>query len=191
MNLNIVIGGVGGQGTLLASRILGALAIELGQDVKASEVHGMAQRGGSVITFLRMGNSIFVPVVETACADYVLAFEMLEAARALPYLKKGGTLITNTQEISPMPVIIGKAPYPGDILEKLNVKCNVMAFDALQMAREAGEARAVNLVLLGALARFTGFDIGAWHSAIEKSVPLKLRAVNMDAFDRGYRYINQ
>ena len=187
VELGIVIIGVGGQGTLLASRILGALAMGLGRDVKVSEVHGMAQRGGSVMTFFRMGESVHAPILDPACADYVLAFEKLEAVRALPYLKPGGTVIVNTQEVLPMPVITGAAKYPSDLVDVLNQCANVVAFDAAALARAAGEPRAVNLVLLGAFARFTSFDRATWDRAIEESVPSRLLKVNEDAFEAGYQ----
>lgn len=185
--LDIVLVGVGGQGTLLASRVLGTLAIDLGLDVKVSEVHGMAQRGGSVVTYVRMGEQpVYSPLVELGNADYVVSFEKLEALRALSYLKEGGTVITNTQEIAPMPVITGAAQYPGDVMERLHAACRVVALDALSIAQEVGELRAVNLVLLGVLAKETGYDKAAWLRAVERSVPRKVLAVNVEAFERGY-----
>lgn len=146
-DLNIVICGVGGQGTLLASRILGHMALSLGHDVKVSEVHGMSQRGGSVITYVRMGEKVYSPMIEQKGADYVLAFEELEALRDLPYLKDGGTLVVNTQHILPLPVIIGAAKYPENILETLRARADVVALDALPMAgsgrqRPRGQRRA-------------------------------------------------
>jgi indolepyruvate ferredoxin oxidoreductase beta subunit len=189
MNTSIVIVGVGGQGTLLASRILGALAGELNRDVKVSEVHGMAQRGGNVITHVRIGEGVFSPLVEAGGADYLLAFEQLEALRALPYLKKDGTLIVNTQKISPMPVITGAASYPEDIVSTLSASCRTVAMDALNLAREAGDIRSVNLALLGALCRLTGTDCEAWRRAIESSVPEKFRSVNLTAFELGYKEV--
>ena len=140
-DLNIVICGVGGQGTLLASRILGHIAMELGHDVKVSEVHGMSQRGGSVITYVRMGEKVYSPMIEQKGADFVLAFEELEALRDLTYLKDGGTLIVNTQQILPLPVIIGAAKYPENILQTLKEKANVVALPALPMAAQAGITR--------------------------------------------------
>ncbi len=185
-NLNVVIVGVGGQGTLLASRILSALGLKLGLDVKASEIHGMAQRGGSVVTFMRMGQRVYAPMVEAGCADYVLAFEQLEAMRALSYLKEGGTLITNTQKMSPMPVVTGAAVYPDNIIERLAEKCDLDAFDALALAHEAGDGRAVNVVLIGALAKRVGGDVEAWREAVRTCVPAKFVEVNLRAFDAGY-----
>ena len=186
---SIVIVGVGGQGTLLASRILGALAAELDLPVKVSEVHGMAQRGGNVITHVRIGENVASPLVEPGGADYLLAFELLEALRALPYLKKDGTLIVNTQRIAPMPVITGAAAYPEDILGKLKAACRTVSMDALALAREAGDARAVNLALLGALSRLTGTGRDAWHRAIESSVPEKFLSTNLTAFELGYEEV--
>lgn len=186
--LDIVLVGVGGQGTLLASKILGALAMNLNYDVKVSEVHGMAQRGGSVVTYLRIGEGVCSPLVETAMADYVIAFEQMEAMRALPYLKKGGTVITNTQKISPMPVVMGTAKYPDDLLEQLHASARVIEMDAMAMAEEAGESRAVNLVLLGALCRDMDSDKAAWEKAIAACVKEKLLAVNLKAFELGYNH---
>lgn len=189
MNASIVIVGVGGQGTLLASRILGTLAGEMGLDVKVSEVHGMAQRGGNVITHVRIGDGVHSPLVEPGGADYLLAFEELEALRALPYLKTGGTLIANTQIIAPMPVITGAAAYPDDIQQKLSAACRAYTLDALALAHRAGDARAVNLVLLGALCRLTDTDRALWQKAITKSVPEKFLSANLTAFQLGYEEV--
>ncbi len=185
--LDIVLVGVGGQGTLLASKILGALALQLNYDVKVSEVHGMAQRGGSVVTYLRIGKDVCSPLVETAMADYVIAFEQMEAMRALPYLKKGGTVITNIQKISPMPVVMGNAQYPTDLIEKLENAARVIKMDALALAEQAGESRAVNLVLLGALCKDMESDKAAWEKAIAACVPAKLLEVNLKAFELGWQ----
>lgn len=184
--LNIVICGVGGQGTLLASRILGHIAMQVGHDVKVSEVHGMSQRGGSVITYVRMGEKVYSPMIEQKGADYILAFEELEALRDLPYLKEGGTLIVNTQRILPLPVIIGAAQYPDQILPTLSEKANVVALDALPMATAAGNARAVNTVLMGALARRLHFDRQLWIDALTACVPEKFLQANLAAFESGY-----
>ncbi len=185
-NLNIVIVGVGGQGTLLASRILSTLALKLGLDVKASEIHGMAQRGGSVVTFVRMGERVYAPMVEEGGADFVLAFEQLEAMRAVGYLKKGGVMIANTQKMSPMPVVTGAAKYPENVLESLTQKCALDAFDALSLAHGAGDGRAVNVVLIGALARRVGGDAEIWRDAVRACVPPKFLEINLRAFDAGY-----
>ena len=152
MTKNIMIVGVGGQGTLLASRILGNTVINEGYDVKVSEVHGMSQRGGSVVTYVKYGEKIYSPIVDRGEADIILAFEMLEAYRALPYLKKGGKMIVNDQAIDPMPVIIGAMEYPENIKDKLADKIDLLPVDALKLAKEAGNAKAVNVVLIGVMA---------------------------------------
>ncbi|MGI6235978.1 MAG: indolepyruvate oxidoreductase subunit beta [Candidatus Excrementavichristensenella sp.] len=186
MKADIVIIGVGGQGTLLASRILGALAMEMGHDVKVSEVHGMSQRGGSVTTYVRIGDDIPSPMVDTGSADYVVAFEQLEAVRALPYLKKGGTLIASTQKIDPMPVISGACTYPEDLLDLLKERSGrLIAVDALALARQAGSERSVNLVLLGALKQVLGGDEEAWQKAIAACVKESFLAMNLKAFALG------
>ena len=152
--MNIMIVGVGGQGTLLASRILGAAAQNIGQDVKLSEVHGMSQRGGSVVTYVKYGEKIASPIIEFGGADIILAFEQLEAYRYMPYLKKGGTYITNTQKTDPMPVICGNAKYPENIVDKIkNAGIDIISCDALSLAKEAGNVKAVNVVLIGVLAK--------------------------------------
>ena len=182
---DIVLVGVGGQGTLLASRVLGALAVLAGRDVKVSEVHGMAQRGGSVVTYVRLGEGVCAPLVEAAGADYVLAFEQMEAVRALPYLKAGGTMIVNTQKIPPMPVITGAASYPSDLLSRLEGKCRLVTMDALALAEQAGVARAVNLALLGKLSAMMDFEQQDWLRAIEQCVPQKVLEANLRAFELG------
>jgi indolepyruvate ferredoxin oxidoreductase beta subunit len=155
---NILIVGVGGQGTLLASKLLGKCFLEQGYDVKVSEVHGMSQRGGSVVTYVRYGKEVFSPVIDKGEADVIISFEQLEAARWLPYLKKGGVLITNTQQMNPMPVIMGTAQYPENIIEKIKAESvNVIAVDALDLAVKAGSVKATNVVLLGVAARELGF----------------------------------
>lgn len=185
-DVNVVLIGVGGQGTLLASKILGALAVGLHRDAKVSEVHGMAQRGGSVLTFFRMGERIHAPMIGPGGADYVLAFEKLEAARGLPYLRRGGLMIVNQQEIPPITVVTGAAKYPSDVLESVRERAEIVSINAFELARKAGEPRAVNLVLLGAFARFTGFDPSVWDRAIEETVPQRSLRVNMEAFRAGY-----
>lgn len=185
--LNVVIVGVGGQGTLLASRVLGNIAQQKGLDVKVSEVHGMSQRGGSVITYVRMApGKVHSALVEQGGADYVLAFEELEADRALPYLKKGGALIVNTQTIMPLPVIIGAAKYPENIIDTLKSQADVVAIDALPLAKQAGNQKAVNTVLLGALAARLDIEKDVWQKALEACVPARFLEVNLAAFDLGY-----
>ncbi len=186
MKLDAVIVGVGGQGTLLSSRILGALANLKQHDVKVSEVHGMSQRGGSVVTFVRVGQGVASPIVEAGGADMVLAFELLEALRALPYLKKDGTMIVNAQQIAPMPVVSGAASYPEDALKTLEGACRCVSVDALSLARQAGEPRAVNLVLLGVMCRLMNSDVEEWLDAIKASVPERFLNVNLKAFNLGY-----
>ncbi len=182
---DLVIVGVGGQGTLLASKILGHLALELGCDVKVSEVHGMAQRGGSVITHVRVGEKVNAPLVSLGSADYLLAFEELEAARAIPFLKPAGALIVNTQRILPMPVITGAAKYPEEPLCASDEVCRMQRLDALKMAETCGSQRAVNLVLLGALSKHLPWEKAVWHKAIEACVPPKTLEINIKAFDAG------
>ena len=155
MSKNIMIVGVGGQGTLLASRILGNTLITEGYDVKVSEVHGMSQRGGSVVTYVKYGDKVYSPIIDKGEADVILAFELLEAYRALPFLKKGGKMLVNRQKTDPMPVITGAASYPENIEEKLKAVCDITAVDALELAKKAGNAKAVNVVLIGLLAKMT------------------------------------
>ena len=183
---NIMIVGVGGQGTLLASRILGNAVIQKGYDVKVSEVHGMSQRGGSVVTYVKFGDVVHSPIIDKGEADIILAFECLEAYRALPWLKKGGKLIVNHQQINPMPVITGAAEYPADILEKLSEIEDLHIVDALRFAREAGNAKAVNVVLIGVLAKNTEISYEEWVETIKATVPPKFLEVNLKAFDIGY-----
>ena len=184
---NILIVGVGGQGTLLASKLMGKYFTEEGYDVKVSEVHGMSQRGGSVVTYVRFGSRVFSSVIEKGEADIILSFEQLESARWLPYLKKGGVLITGTQKIDPMPVIMGKAEYPENIIEKLcRNDIKVIPVDALDLALKAGSAKCANVVLLGAAVRFIGIDRESFSKIIETSVPPKTVEMNLRAFDYGY-----
>ena len=183
---NVMIVGVGGQGTLLASRVLGHALVAQGYDVKVSEVHGMSQRGGSVVTYVKYGDRVDSPVVELGEADVILAFERLEAARALPYLRQNGTLLVNDREIDPMPVITGAADYPKALEQKLAaLPIRLDAMDALGLALQAGSAKAVNLVLLGRLSRYFHFTDEQWQDAIEKSVPAKFLELNKKAFALG------
>ena len=162
---NIMIVGVGGQGSLLASKLLGHLLLSQGYDVKVSEVHGMSQRGGSVVTYVRYGDHVYSPVIDKGEADFIVSFEILEAARWLPYLKKGGQIVTNTQQIDPMPVITGAAEYPADLVGKLKASgAAVDALDCLKLAEEAGSAKAVNIVLLGRLSHYFNLPQEAWMS---------------------------
>lgn len=188
-NLNIMIVGVGGQGTLLASRILGNGALNMGYDVKVSEVHGMAQRGGSVVTYVRLGEKVFSPIIEKGEADIILAFEQLEALRWADYLKPEGTFIINTQKINPMPVIMGKAKYPESIIDKIRSRFErVLAFDALSVAKQTGNIKAVNVVLLGVLAKLMESDMPKqiWIDSMKQVIPEKLQEPNFIAFEKGY-----
>ena len=185
---NIMIVGVGGQGTLLASRILGNAVIGEGYDVKVSEVHGMSQRGGSVVTYVKFGEKVYSPIIGQGEADIVLAFELLEAYRSLPYLREGGRVIVNAQSIDPMPVITGAAQYPENIADKLAEKANVTAIDALSLAKEAGNSRAVNVVLIGLMAKNTQIPYERWIETLKTTVPPKFLDVNLKAFELGYNY---
>ncbi len=185
--LNIMLVGVGGQGTLLASRVLGNVALKMDFDVKVSEVHGMSQRGGSVVTYVKFDKKVYSPLIEKGEADLILAFEQLEALRWIEYLKEGGRMIINEQKINPMPVIIGKAKYPEDILGKIKENYqNTVSIDALKIARQCGNIKAVNIVLLGLLAKSTDIDKNIWLDAIKETVPPKLLEVNLKAFEAGY-----
>lgn len=184
--MNIMIVGVGGQGTLLASRILGSVAIKEGYDVKVSEVHGMSQRGGSVVTYVKFGEKVYSPIIDKGEADLVLAFELLEAMRALPYVKKHGKMIVNTQHMDPMPVITGAMTYPENIEEKLSAKIDLQPVDALTLAQQAGTVKAVNVVLIGVLAKSTSIKKEVWIEALKETVPPKFLEMNLTAFELGY-----
>ena len=183
---NIMIVGVGGQGTLLTSRILGGLAMDAGFDVKLSEVHGMAQRGGSVVTYVRYGEEVAEPIVEEGCADVIIAFERLEAMRYAHFLKKGGALVVNDQRIDPMPVVIGAAQYPDNILEKLGEEFTVYAVDAMEEAKKLGNAKTFNIIVLGVAARHMEFSKEQWMRVIERTVQPKTVELNKKAFEVGY-----
>ena len=183
---NIMIVGVGGQGSLLASKLLGDLLMRQGYDVKVSEVHGMSQRGGSVVTYVRYGDKVASPIIDKGEADFIVSFELLEAARWLPYLKPDGQIVTSTQQIDPMPVITGAAKYPEQLLDKLRAAgAKVDALDCLTLAEQAGSAKAVNLVLLGRLSHYFGVDDAVWQESIEHCVPPKFLELNKKAFILG------
>lgn len=184
---NIMIVGVGGQGTLLTSRILGNLAIHTGFDVKLSEVHGMAQRGGSVVTFVRYGEQVAEPIVEEGCADVLIAFERLEALRYLHFLKKDGVVIVNDWRIDPITVVTGTAQYPEGILDTLRAARKTVAVKATEKSIEMGAPKAFNVVVLGAAARYVGFEKEDWLKVIEQTVPPRTVEVNLRAFEEGYR----
>lgn len=184
---NIMIVGVGGQGSLLASKLLGRLLTDQGYDVKVSEVHGMSQRGGSVVTYVRFGDKVYSPLITDGEADYLLSFEKLEAARWAACLKPGGQIIVNTQEIDPMPVITGAASYPSHILSELTDKgVKVDAVDALDLALQAGSVKAVNIVLLARLAKHFDIPFETWMEAIRGTVAPRFADMNAKAFTLGY-----
>ena len=183
---NIMIVGVGGQGTLLASKTLGKLLVSEGYDVKVSEVHGMSQRGGSVVTYVRFGEKVYSPIIDKGGADFIVSFEKLEAARWLEYLKPDGQLITNLHETDPMPVITGAMKYPENLIEKMeDLGIKVDGIDALALAEEAGSSKAVNLVLMGRLSKYFDISDDAWMEAIEACVPTKFLELNKKAFQLG------
>ena len=183
---NIMIVGVGGQGTLLTSRILGGITIKAGYDVKLSEVHGMAQRGGSFVTFVRYGEKVNEPIVEEGQADVLIAFERLEALRYAHFLKKDGVLVVNDQRIDPMPVVIGAAKYPEGIIEGLEKKYKVLKVDAMAEALKLGNARTFNIIVLGMAAKHMDFKKEDWLEVIENTVPAKTIDINKQAFEVGY-----
>ena len=184
---DILIVGVGGQGTLLTSRVLGNLAVSHGYDVKLSEVHGMAQRGGSVVTHVRFGDKVYAPVIDECGADVMLAFEKLEALRWCGRLKSGGKLFVNTQEILPMPVITGAEPYPDDIEQRIkDMIPNAVFLDALSLAREAGNQKSLNIVMVGVLARHMDIEKQVFVDAVKATVPPATLEANLLAFEKGY-----
>ncbi len=183
---NIMIVGVGGQGSLLASKLLGHLLLEQGYDVKVSEVHGMSQRGGSVVTYVRYGDKVASPVIDKGEADFIVSFELLEAARWLSFLRPGGQIVTSTQQIDPMPVITGAMAYPEGLTEKMRAAgVKVDALDCLALAREAGSSKAVNIVLMGRLSHYFDLPEEAWLKSMEAIVPPKFLDLNKRAFALG------
>ena len=186
MTKNIMIVGVGGQGSLLASKLLGHLLLTEGLDVKVSEVHGMSQRGGSVVTYVRFGEKVYSPVIDKGQADFIVSFEKLEAARYVEYLKPDGRIVVNTQEIDPMPVITGAAAYPEHLAEKIKgLGIDLDAIDALKLAEEAGSSKAVNIVLMGRLSHYFDLPDQAWQKSLEAMVPPKFLELNKKAFELG------
>ena len=183
---NIMIVGVGGQGSLLASKLLGRLLVDEGFDVKVSEVHGMSQRGGSVVTYVRYGEKVYSPIVDKGEADFIVSFEKLEAARYAPYLKGDGKIIVNSQEIDPMPIITGAMEYPTAALDELSsLGLSVDCIDALTPALEAGSSKAVNIVLMGRLSSYLSIEKEKWVEAIKVSVAPKFVEMNIKAFELG------
>ena len=187
MTKNIMIVGVGGQGSLLASKLLGHLLLSEGFDVKVSEVHGMSQRGGSVVTYVRFGEKVYSPIIDKGQADFIVSFEKLEAARYLEYLKADGRIVVNTQEIDPMPVITGATTYPADLVAKMEAAgAKVDAIDALTIAEQAGSSKATNIVLMGVFSKYISeISKEEWIKAVEASVPAKFLELNMKAFEMG------
>ncbi|MDP2211690.1 MAG: indolepyruvate oxidoreductase subunit beta [Candidatus Aquicultor sp.] len=189
---NVLIVGVGGQGIILAADVLSNVLVSAEYDVKMAEIHGMSQRGGSVNTMVRFGNKVYSPVVEKGQADYMLAFEKLEALRWSDYLKPGATIIMNDETLSPLPVLLGKAEYPGDIEEQIIAKgINLITVNATAMAEESGSPRAANIVLLGCLASLMPLGKDVWHAAIERRVPPRTVEINKSAFEIGFAYISE
>lgn len=186
MTKNIMIVGVGGQGTLLTSRIIGRAALSLGCDVKISEVHGMAQRGGSVVTYVRFGDKVSEPVVEEGQADVIIAFERLEAQRYAHFLKKDGVMIVNDCRIDPMTVVTGAKEYPEGIIDALRAEHTVYAIDGQKIALELGNSKVLNSVVLGYAAEYIGFDKETWLDTVASTVPPKTVEINQKAFARGY-----
>lgn len=183
---NVMIVGVGGQGSLLASKLLGKLLLTKGYDIKVSEVHGMSQRGGSVVTYVRFGDKVYSPIIDKGEADFIVSFELLEAARYTEFLKPDGKIIANTQQINPMPVITGAVEYPAELEEKIKAAgIDLVAVDALSLAEQAGSSKAVNIVLMGILSKYFDFTEDEWISAIESSVPQKFLELNKKAFALG------
>ena len=186
MTKNIMIVGVGGQGSLLASKLLGHLLLTEGYDVKVSEVHGMSQRGGSVVTYVRFGDKVYSPIIDKGEADFIVSFEKLEAARYIEFLKPEGRIVVNTQQIDPMPVITGAASYPENLVEKMQaLGVQVDAMDCLSLANEAGSGKAVNIVLMGRLSKYFDISRDKWEQAIRDCVPAKFVDLNLKAFSLG------
>ena len=183
---NIMIVGVGGQGTLLTSRILGGITQDAGYDVKLSEVHGMAQRGGSVVTFVRYGEKVAEPIVEEGQADILIAFEMLEAKRYAHFLKPDGAMVVNLWRIDPITVVTGAAEYPENIVEDLEKEHKVYKIDAMTEALALGNSKVFNIIVLGVAAKQMDFSKEAWLKVIEKTVPPKTVEINKKAFLLGF-----
>ena len=183
---NIIIVGVGGQGSLLASKLMGCVLLSEGFDAKVSEVHGMSQRGGAVVTYVRYGDKVYSPIVDAGQAELIVSFELLEAARWLDHLAPGGRVVTNTQQIDPIPVITGAVKYPENLVEKMkSTGVEVDAFDALALAEKAGSSKAVNIVMMGRLSKYFPFSKETWVKALEETVPAKFLELNLRAFEAG------
>lgn len=187
-NVNVMVVGVGGQGTLLTSRIIGKTALNKGYDVKLSEVHGMAQRGGSVVTFVRYGDKVCEPVVEEGCADVLISFERLEAQRYAHYLKKDGIIVVNDSKIEPMTVVTGAEVYPENVIENLKKTHNLRVINGEAVAKELGNSKVLNSVVLGFAANFFEFSKDEWLNVLKNTVPQKTIEINEKAFNLGYEY---
>jgi indolepyruvate ferredoxin oxidoreductase beta subunit len=188
--INILMSGVGGQGVLVASDILVLVAMHAGLDAKKSEIHGMAQRGGSVVSQVRYGEKIYSPLIQIRSADVILAFEKLEAIRYLDYLKQDGIVIINDQQITPLSVFFSNIPYPKNIKEICKKKTDyVVMVDGVKIADDVGNPRTINSVLLGALSNFLEFDEDHWMKAIAQRVPPKTIELNRKAFETGKKII--
>ncbi len=191
LEASIVLAGVGGQGTLIAGKLLGILAMNMGLDVKVSEVHGMSQRGGSVITYVKIAPEVHSPIIEEGTADFILSFEQVEAVRWASLLKKGGVMIVNDQKIKSLPVLMGQMEYPGNVIDALKESCDpdakIVDIDALSLALETGTSKAVNIVMLGALSNYLGVDEALWKQAIEQAFEKKPKTIpgNLQAFEKG------
>ena len=189
--VNLIFSGVGGQGVLLATELICGAALQGGMDVKKSEIHGMAQRGGSVVSHVRYGKKVFSPIIEKGTADVVVSFELLEAARYLDYLKPGGMVIVNDLRLAPMPVLTGKAEYPTDLDQRLAAKAEkVYKLPAQELANSIGNKNVVNVVILGALSKLLEFDEAHWKSVLDKRVPQRFLEVNRIAFAEGRNLVN-
>lgn len=191
LEASIVLAGVGGQGTLIAGKLLGILAMKMGLDVKVSEVHGMSQRGGSVITYVKIAPQVHSPIIEEGTADFILSFEQVEAVRWASLLKKGGVMIVNSQQIESLPVLMGQMDYPSDVMESLKAaadpEAKIVEIDALSLALETGTSKAVNIVMLGALSNYLGVDEALWKESIEEAFSAKPKTIpgNLSAFEKG------
>lgn len=191
MTKNILLVGVGGQGTILTSKILSRGLMEKGHDVKMSEIHGMSQRGGTVTTQIRYGEKIYSPVVEKGMSDIIVAFEKSEALRYLDYLKKDGIMVINDYEIHPVTVAIGEAEYPKDLIEAYkNTVEKTFVLDAFGIAKELGNTKCMNIVLLGILVKMLQLGDIDWISIIKDEVPSKAVDINLKAFEEGYKFAN-
>lgn len=189
MKRDIILSGVGGQGILSIATVIGRAALAEGLQLKQAEVHGMSQRGGSVVTYVRFGDKVYSPIIDKGEADFIVSFELLEAARWIEYLKPSGRVVTNTQQMEPMPVIAGLAEYPENLVEKMRAKgVQVDAMDCLALAEEAGSAKAVNMVLMGRLSHyFPNIPLESWHASLEANVPAKVLELNHKAFALGQK----